>query len=80
MNKVLMIAAAVFVVSTAAARADDGTWNAGMSRFLPNGTGGSAMAPALGATAGGPKPRKPDAVSVTTDDRGRSWVTQTWSK
>lgn len=41
MNKVLMIAAAVFVVSAGTARADDGSWNAGMSTQLANGTGGN---------------------------------------
>jgi hypothetical protein len=76
-KKLLIISAVLFSTS---AYADDGTWNAGMSRSLPNGTGGSAMATALGATVGGPKPRTPDAVSVTTDAYGRRSVTQTWSK
>lgn len=32
---------AIAILISAPARADDGTWNAGASRNLPNGTGGN---------------------------------------
>ena len=40
-TKALLLASAL-VLSIPSAHADDGTWNAGASRNLPNGTGGNS--------------------------------------